>query len=143
MVDFVLFQQPPKRNSYREGKSNMMFWNKNKRNKNFSTVTVNGKTIRVKGNSISIINDQIIVDGKPIEEELDQPNITVIVEGGCKILSASGDVTVKGNAGNIDCRGSCHIEGNVTGDVDASGSVTCGDVGGNIDACGSVKCTHK
>ena len=43
----------------------------------------------------------------------------------------------------MDCSGSCHIEGNVTGDVDASGSVTCGDVGGDIDASGSVRCTRR
>lgn len=72
-----------------------MFWNKKKYTNGYSTVTVNGKTVRVRGNSISIINDQIIVDG------------------------------------------------NVTGNVNASGSVTCGDVGGDIDASGSVRCTRK
>ena len=120
-----------------------MFWNKKKYTKSYSTVSVNGKTVRVRGNSISIINDQIIVDGKPLEEALDQPNITVIVEGDCRSLNACGNVEVKGNAGNIDCRGSCHVEGNVTGNIDASGSVTCGDVGGDIDASGSVRCTRK
>jgi hypothetical protein len=120
-----------------------MFFNKNKYANGWSTVTVNGKTIRVQGNSISIINDKVIVDGKPLDETFDQPNITVIVEGDCKILSACGNVEVRGNAGNIDCSGSCHIEGNVTGSVDASGSVTCGDVGGDIDASGSVRCTRK
>lgn len=109
----------------------------------YSTVTVNGKTIRVKGNSISIINDEIIVDGKPLREALDQPNITVIVEGDCRSLNACGNVEVKGNAHNIDRRGSCHVEGDVTGNVNASGSVTCGDVGGDIDASGSVRCIRK
>ena len=41
-----------------------MFWNKKKYANGYSTVSVNGKTVRVRGNSISIINDQIIVDGK-------------------------------------------------------------------------------
>ena len=120
-----------------------MFFNKNNHANGWSTVSVNGKTIRVKGNSISIINDQIIVDGKPLQEALDKPNITVIVEGDCRILNACGNVEVKGNAGNIDCSGSCHVEGNVTGNIDASGSVTCGNVGGDIDASGSVRCTRK
>lgn len=118
-----------------------MFWNKKKYTNSYSTVSVNGKTVRVRGNSISIINDQIIVDGKPLEEALDQPNITVIVEGDCRSLNACGNVEVKGNAHNIDCRGSCHVEGNVTGNVNASGSVTCGDVGGAIDACTAY--SHK
>jgi hypothetical protein len=123
--------------------NNIMWFNKKNSNCSYSTVTVNGKTIRVHGNNISIINDEVIVDGRPLDDAFDQPNITVIVEGDCKILSASGNVEVRGNAGNIDCRGSCHIYGNVTGNVDASGSVTCGDVGGNIDASGSVRCIRK
>lgn len=120
-----------------------MFFNKNKYANGWSTVGVNGKTIRVKGNSISIINDQIIVDGKPIQEALDKPNITVIVEGDCNKLDACGNVEVRGNCGSVDCSGSCHIDGNIMGNVDASGSVTCGDVGGNIDAGGSIRCTRR
>jgi hypothetical protein len=130
-----------------------MFFNRKKRMNNCnqyiyqsngcSTVPVNGKTVRVRGNNITISNDRIIVDGKIIEESFDVPNITVIVEGDCKSLNARGNVEVKGNAGNVDCSGSCRIEGNVTGNVDASGSVTCGDVGGNIDASGSVRCTRR
>lgn len=120
-----------------------MFFNKKRFNNSYSDVTVNGKTVRVRGNNISIINDQIIVDGKPFNAAFDQPNITVIVEGDCRSLNACGNVEVRGNAHNIDCSGSCHVDGSVTGNVDASGSVTCGDVGGNIDACGSVRCTRK
>jgi hypothetical protein len=119
----------------------MMFgWNKNK---SYSTVTVNGKTVHVRGNNISIINDKIIVDGKPLDEAMDAKSITVIVEGNCNRLDTCGDVEIKGDCGYVDCSGNCHIEGNVTGNVDASGSVTCGDVGGDIDASGSVRCTRK
>ena len=115
------------------------------RNKNnsYSTVTVNGKTIRVQGSNISVINNRIIVDGKVIDESMDCKNITVIVEGDCNKLSAAGAVTVQGNCGYVDCSGSCTVHGNVTGNIDASGSVTCGDVGGDIDASGSVRCTRK
>ena len=121
----------------------MFVWNKNKYNDGYSKVTVNGKTIKVKGNNISIINDQIIVDGKVLDESMDYKNITIIVEGDCNKLDAAGDVTVKGNCGSVDCSGSCTIHGNVAGNVDASGSVTCGDVGGDIDASGSVRCIRK
>ena len=79
-----------------------MFWNKKKYVNGYSTVSVNGKIVRVRGNSISIINDQIIVDGKPLEEALDQPNITVIVEGNCNKLEACGDVEIKGDCGYVD-----------------------------------------
>lgn len=118
----------------------MFGWNKNN---SYSTVSVNGKTVRVRGNNITIINDKIIVDGKPLDEAMDAKNITVIVEGNCNRLEACGDVEVKGDCGNVDCSGSCHIEGNVSGNVDASGPVTCGDVYGDIDASGSVRCTRR
>jgi hypothetical protein len=120
-----------------------MFFKKNKYASSWSTVNVNGKTIRVHGSNISIINGKIIVDGKPIQEALDEPNITVIVEGDCQTLSTYGNVEVRGSVGNVDCRGSCHVEGNVTGNIDASGSVTCGDVSGDIDAHGSVRCIRR
>lgn len=32
------------------------------------------------------------------------------------------------------------MRGDVKGDIDAGGSVTCGNVSGDIDAGGSVKC---
>ncbi len=120
-----------------------MFFGKKKYNNNYSNVTVNGKTIRFQGSSITVINDKIIVDGKVLDESMDFKNITVIVEGDCHKLDACGDVEIKGNCGSVDCSGSCHIEGNVEGNVDASGSVTCGDVGGDIDASGSVRCTKR
>ena len=118
-----------------------MIFGKNKIN-SYSTVSVNGKTIRVSGNNISIINDKILVDGKPLNEAMDAKNITVIVEGNCNKLEAAGHVEIKGNCGSVDCSGSCTVHGDVTGNVDASGSVTCGNVGGDIDASGSVRCTR-
>ena len=120
-----------------------MFFGKNRPTKSYSTVSVNGKTIRVQGNNIAVINDRIIVDGKLLDESMDFKNITVIVEGDCNKLEACGDVEIKGNCGSVDCSGSCHITGNVEGDVDASGSVTCGDVAGDIDASGSIRCTRR
>lgn len=120
-----------------------MFFGKKKYNNYYSSVTCNGKTIRVQGSSITVINDKIIVDGKELDESMDFKNITVIVEGDCHTLEACGDVEIRGNCNFVECSGSCHIEGNVEGDVEASGSVTCGDVGGDIDASGSVRCTRR
>lgn len=121
-----------------------MFFNKNRKQRSsYSTVSVNGKTIRVQGSNITIVNDKIIVDGKVLNESMDFKNITVIVEGNCNKLDAAGNVEIKGDCGSVDCSGSCTIHGNVTGDIDASGSVTCGDVGGDIDASGSVRCTRS
>ena len=120
-----------------------MFWNKKKYTSSYSTVSVNGKTVRVRGNNITIIDDKIIVDGKPLNEAMDAKNITVIVEGNCNKLDTCGDVEIRGDCGYVDCSGSVHVEGNVNGNIDASGSVTCGDVSGDIDASGCVRCTRK
>jgi hypothetical protein len=65
----------------------MFGWNKND---SYSTVSVNGKTIRVNGNNITVINDKIIVDGRVLNESMDYKNITVIVEGDCNKLDAAG-----------------------------------------------------
>lgn len=118
-------------------------FSKNKFGSSYSQVTVNGKTIKVQGNNITVLNDRIIVDGKRLDESMDFKNITIVVEGNCNSLDACGDVEVKGDCGRVDCNGSCHIEGNVLGNVGASGSVTCGNVGGDIDASGSVRCTRR
>lgn len=120
-----------------------MFFKRKKSNSCYSKVTINGKTIRVSGNNIAVVNDKIIVDGKVLDASMEFKNITVIVEGDCKKLEACGNVEIKGNCGSVDCSGSCHVEGNVEGNIDASGSVTCGDVAGNIDASGSVRCTRR
>lgn len=107
----------------------------------YSNVTVNGKTIRVRGNNISVVNNRVIVDGKVVSESL-SGDVTVIVEGCCGNLKASGNVEINGDCGNIDCGGSCTVRGNVSGDIDAGGSITCGNVGGSIDAGGSVRCSR-
>ena len=107
----------------------------------YSNVRVNGKTISVRGNNISVCNNRIIVDGKVVSESL-SGDITIIVEGSCGNLKASGNVEIQGDCGNIDCGGSCTVRGNVSGDIDAGGSITCGNVGGSIDAGGSVRCSR-
>ena len=107
----------------------------------YSNVTVNGKTIRVSGRNISVVNNRVIVDGKVVSESL-SGYVTIIVEGSCGNLKASGNVEVNGDCGNIDCGGTCTVKGNVSGDIDAGGSITCGNVGGSIDAGGSVRCSR-
>lgn len=78
-------------------------------------------TITCSGNSISINNGIIKVDGKTIKNGL-QGSLTVVVNGDVESLKCDGSVTVNGNVNNfIDCGGSAKV----TGDVDAGGSVNC------------------
>lgn len=113
------------------------FWKE--RHINMNKITVNGKTITCSGNIVSIIDGQIIVDGKVISES-NSRNIKVVIEGDVEKIDCSGTVEIHGNAGYIDCSGSCTVKGDVNGSVDAGGSVTCGNVAGDIDAGGSVRC---
>lgn len=89
-----------------------------------NNIIVNGKSIRVLGENISIINNQVYVDDKLIEEGL-EGNVHITFEGDLASLVADGSVTVNGS---------------VRGNVDTNGSVNCGDVEGMVSAGGSVNC---
>ena len=79
----------------------------------------NIKNSSIKGNSISIINNKIFVDGKEIETE--EKVINIIVEGNLDKLE-------------VDCCNSIKVNG-VTKDVEVSnGNITInGDVKGNVN----------
>lgn len=106
------------------------------------TVSVNGVTINVPdGASVSIINGDVVIDGKPYKGmEKVKPEESIFIEGDFYgNIQTSRSVEVKGNvSGNVDANGSVTCK-NVTGNVDANGSVTCGNVGGDVDAGGSVR----
>ena len=103
-----------------------------------NTININGKSIQVSGNNISVINDKVYVNGKLVTEGL-SGNVNISFEGELANLKADGSVEVNGEVlGNVDAGGSVKCE-NVQGYVDAGGSVNCKNVGGNIDAGGSIK----
>lgn len=86
-------------------------------------IVVNGKTIECNGNSISIIDNKIFVDGKEVSTE----------------AVKDCNVYIYGDVQNIKCEGSVNCN-NVQGDIQAGGSVNCDDVGGNINCGGSCNC---
>lgn len=113
------------------------------------TISINGNSFE--GNSISVINGKVIVDGRDVTPEsvtitievqgnVDQLNIgackSIKIDGGCNdIRSGSGNVvcgdvsgSVQSGSGDIQCR---HVNGNVT---TGSGDVECGNVGGNVSS---------
>ena len=98
-------------------------------------ITINGKTYE--GNNLSIINNVLIIDGVVQGEGLTGV-VKVEVTGSLTNLKTDASVTVNGHVtGNIDAGGSVHCK-DVEGSVDAGGSVNCGDVMGDIDVGGSV-----
>jgi autotransporter translocation and assembly factor TamB len=100
-------------------------------------IVINGESISVSGNNISIINGQIYVDGKLVKEEL-SGNVSVSFEGDLASLKTDGSATINGNVlGDVDAGGSVKC-GNIEKSVDAGGSVNCLNVGGDVDAGGSI-----
>lgn len=109
------------------------------KNRSFSSVTVNGKTISCSGSNIVISNGKVIVDGNVIQSEIGN-SAKIVINGDVNKIDCSGSVEVHGNSGEIDCGGSCTVSGDVNGNIDCGGSVECGNVSGDIDAGGSVRC---
>lgn len=107
------------------------------------SVTINGKTYR--GSSIEVVNDEVKVDGKPVEPaESSFKTVSIVVEGSCQDITVNvGDITVKGNVDGEVHTGMGDIEcGDVSGDVDdAMGNIDCKNVGGDVIAnMGNVTC---
>jgi hypothetical protein len=108
--------------------------------KNFSSITINGKTIQCSGSNIVIANGKVVVDGNPVEENI-ADNITIEIHGNVEYIQCQGNVTVHGNAVDIDCNGNCTVNGNVSGSIDAGGNIHCGNVEGDADAGGNITCS--
>lgn len=90
------------------------------------TVTINGRSFS--GRNVSIVNNQVIVDG--VAQKMDLPPvINVVVNGDCSdIDNHAGDITIKGSAASVK-----------TG----SGNIQCGNVNGNVKAgSGNIRCSN-
>lgn len=105
-------------------------------------VTINGKSYS--GKNVTINNGNILIDGKPVGNDVSTPDIYITIQGSidslqvdsCNSLKVKGDCgTVKSSAGDIT------ISGNVSGDVNTtSGDVRCGYVSGSVSSMsGDVK----
>lgn len=107
-----------------------------------STIRINNNSYV--GNSITITNGKVIIDGKDVTPE--SKAITISVEGNIDNLNvdACDKVTVSGNATKVKTMsGDVEIHGDVSGDVKTmSGDVDCGNIGGSVSTMsGDVK--HK
>lgn len=105
-----------------------------------SKIVVNGQTYH--GTSVSIVNGKVLVDGEEVQSAT-QPKIDVQLFGDVEVLeTASGNVTVQGQAGavqtvsgNVECGAVSGSVSTVSGDVKASSiagpvSTVSGDVRG-------------
>lgn len=96
------------------------------------SVTIDGKTFT--GRSVTIVGDQVIVDGVAQAGTLVGP-VNVTVNGDAEnVTTTSGNIVVNGGcyrvkstSGDIECR-------DVAGDVETtSGDVKCGTVSGSVN----------
>jgi hypothetical protein len=89
-----------------------------------SKINVNGVDYTIeKGEAVVIIGDKINVRGA-IDTTLKE-----------KI-----DITITGDPCFVDCNGSLTVHGDINGNVDVSGNITCGNVEQSVDAGGNVTC---
>ncbi len=89
-----------------------------------STITINGRTY--KGGSISIINNKVTIDGV-VQNEAFPGNEVVRIE-------------VTGDLASLKCDAPLVVTGDIKGDVEVDGPLTCGDIGGDVEADGPVTC---
>lgn len=111
-----------------------------------SIIRINNKSYS--GNNIVVSNNKVYIDGKLQEQDGDNKNISIVVEGDLGSLSVDmcDKVECKGNCGSVNTTsGDVVIDGNVSGSVQTvSGDVMCDDVSGGVSTVsGDVKCKSK
>lgn len=98
---------------------------------------VNGVEINApKGASISIINNQIYVNGKPYNDErLNKKEIVqLVINGDVGSIKTDVDVICRNVNGDIDCGRDCDIKGDVSGNIIAGRDIDCKNIGGSAKA---------
>lgn len=98
-------------------------------------IRINGKSYQ--GNSISIIDGEVIIDGKRQDSIEGTDPTRIVVEGDLKSLQCHGSVNCDDVHGNVVAGGAVNCD-DVFGDVRAGGSVNCDKVRGGVYADGSV-----
>lgn len=101
-------------------------------------IKINGVTYS--GTKVSIINGNIIIDGTSIKGKVSGV-IEIRIEGNPASIETDANVTVKGNVqGNIDAGGNITCT-NVQGGADAGGNISCCNIAGSADAGGNIICS--
>ena len=111
-----------------------------------STFSINGKVMNMSGGSISIIDGNVIIDGKQVDMSGfgDAKVFNIVVQGDVeKVDGAFSSITVEGNASSVkSVSGTVKVDGDVEGNVSTvSGTVkVAGNIEGNVSTVsGSVR----
>lgn len=99
-----------------------------------STVVINGKTYH--GKNVSVIDNQVYIDGQLKDSLSEDKLINITVNGDAYYVSSvSGNITVKGDVENTvtSASGDIDILGNVEGSVETvSGNVQARNISGPV-----------
>lgn len=95
------------------------------------TIVVNGK--KYTGNSVSVVNNKIIIDGK-VQHEEDSLELSIVVEGSIEKLEFdAGEATISGTVGSVSTQAGDVRCWDVRGSVSTmSGDVICKDISGSV-----------
>jgi formylmethanofuran dehydrogenase subunit C len=107
---------------------------------NKGTISINGKSYH--GNSLSMKNGTVIIDGKKVDS--DDKNINIVIEKSILTLTVDycESIEVRGDVGKLSTTsGDVEVMGDVHGNISTtSGDIECGDVDGDIKTTsGNVK----
>lgn len=110
-----------------------------------STIRINTKSYS--GNNVVIRNSKVWIDGKLQEEDSDNKNITIVIEGSLDSLSVDvcDSVEVKGSCKEVRTQSGDVTCGNVTGSIQTmSGDVMADDIAGSVTTMtGDIKCKSR
>jgi len=98
------------------------------------TITTENTSVVYNGNSITITNGKVIIDGNDVTPQL--KNISISVEGNIDVLKvdACNYVRVSNTVNSLTTTSGDVTCGNVTGNVQTtSGDIECGNVGGSVE----------
>ena len=100
-------------------------------------IKVNGKSISIQGDSVQIVNGDILVNGSKLFLDDKKNNSAIEIKGDVKELSVDNcsSILVTGSVGDVKLgAGNIQVSGDVRGSINTgSGDVQCNDVQGNVN----------
>ncbi len=98
-------------------------------------IVINGKSY--KGNSLQINDNEILIDGRRVDDQEDQKVINITVDGNIDTLNVDScdKLEITGDCGNVTSKnGDIQISGNIDGDVtNKNGNIMCRNVSGDVE----------